>query len=92
MLIAKLIPWLKKHGIEVVEETLLPDSSRALIFSTNLPKVPSGEDRHVWAVLVVDGNQTEVSESEVESVLRHCWHGELEIPQDSDDIPSDQEE
>ena len=87
MLIAKLIPWLKKHGIEVVEERLQPDSSRALIFSTNLPPIPFGEGRHVWAVLVVDGSQTEVSESEVESVLRHCWHGELEIPRDFDEDP-----
>lgn len=87
MLITKLIPWLKKHGIEVVEERLQPDSSKALIFSTNLPAFPHGEARHVWAVLVVDDNQTEVSDSEVESILRHCWHEELEIPRDFDEDP-----
>lgn len=84
MLIAKLIPWLKKHNIDVVEQSLQPDSSRVLIFSTNLPRFPSGEDRHVWASLVIDAGQTEVSESEIETVLRHCWHGELEIPRDFD--------
>jgi hypothetical protein len=84
MLIAKLIPWLKKHNIEVVEETLLPGSCRVLIFSTNLPRFPFGEDRHVWATLVLDPAQDSVSDSEVESVLRHCWHGELQIPKDLD--------
>jgi hypothetical protein len=91
MLITRLIPWLKKHGIEVVEERLHPDSSRALIFSTNSPALPFGEGRHVWCVLVIDGEQTEVSESEVESVLRHCWHGELEIPRDFDADPESEE-
>jgi len=85
MLIAKLIPWLKKHNIDVVEETLQPDSSSALIFSTNLPRFPFGEERHVWASLVIDYGQTEVSDAEIESVLRHCWHGELEIPRDFDE-------
>lgn len=84
MLIAKLIPWLKKHKIEVVEETLLPDSCRALIFSSELPRFPSGGHRHVWATIILDPGQDSVSESEVESILRHCWHGDLEIPRDFD--------
>jgi hypothetical protein len=84
MLIAKLIPWLNKHKINLVEDTLQPDNSRVLIFTTDLPKFPFGEDRHVWATLVVDPGQESVSESEVEALLRHCWHGELEIPRDYD--------
>jgi hypothetical protein len=26
--------------------------------------------------------QTDVSDAEIEALLRHCWHGELEIPKD----------
>jgi hypothetical protein len=84
MLIAKLIPWLRKHNIEVVEETLLPGSCRALIFSAELPRFPSGEERRVWTTIILDPGQDSVSDAEVESILRHCWHGDLEIPRDFD--------
>jgi len=81
MNIQKLLSWLAKHDINPVEDTLQPDGSRVLVFSTQLPRFPFG-DRHVWYPLTIDADQTEVSESEIEALLRHCWHGELEIPKD----------
>lgn len=85
MLIAKLKSWLKKHKIEVIEETLLPGTCRVLVFSTDLPAFPFGEGRHVWCTIVLDPGQETVSDSEIETILRHCWHGELEIPRDYDE-------
>jgi len=82
MHITKLISWLSKHKINVVEDTLQADGCRVLIFSTPLPAFPFG-DRHVWATLVLEPGQIDVSESEIESLIRHCWHGELEIPRDA---------
>jgi hypothetical protein len=84
MRLDKLISWLSKHNIKVVEDTLQADGSRILQFSTELPRFPFG-DRHVWATLVIDPGQERVSESEIETLLNHCWHGELEIPPPDDD-------
>jgi hypothetical protein len=82
MKITKLIAWLKKHKINLIEDTLQPEGCRVLIFTTDLPRMPFGEDRHVWATLVIEEGQEDVSESEIDSLLRHCWHGELEIPRE----------
>ena len=81
--IGKLLRWLKKHNIELVEDRLQADGSRVLMFSTELPGLPFG-DRHVWCPLVIKPGQFDVSHAEIEALLRHCWHGELEIPEDYD--------
>ena len=83
MNIEKLIAWLRKHAINVVDDTRQADGSRVLIFTTELPKFPFG-DRHVWCTLVIDPGQPDVSQSEIDALIRHCWHGELEIPKDYD--------
>jgi hypothetical protein len=83
MKIEKLLRWLARHGIEVSENRLQHDGSRVIIFVTQLPDFPHG-GRHAWYVLALEKGQTEVSESEISTLLRHCWHGELEIPKDFD--------
>jgi hypothetical protein len=80
----KLLRWLHKHGIEVSETRLQHDGSRVLIFVTQLPDFPHG-GRHAWYTLTIAKGQTEVSPLEVSALLRHCWHGELEIPKDPED-------
>jgi hypothetical protein len=81
MLISNLVSWLKRHKIDLVEDRLQPDGYRVLVFTTELPHFPFG-DRHVWVTLVVEPGQIEISPAEIESLLRHCWHGEQPIPRD----------
>lgn len=83
MNVEKLRRWLSKHQIDVIEDRLQPDGSRVLIFTTQLPQFPFA-GRHVWYTLVLSPGQEDVSESEIDALLRHCWHGELEIPKDYD--------
>lgn len=81
MNIEKLIHWLGSHQIEVLEDRNHADGCRVITFITSLPG-PEVMARHVWYPLVLSKNQTEVSRSEIEALLRHLWHLELEIPQD----------
>lgn len=81
MNIEKLIHWLSSHYIEILEDRKSADGCRTITFTTSLPGVETS-GRHVWYPIVLVKNQTEVSRSEIESLLRHLWHGEMEIPQD----------
>jgi hypothetical protein len=84
MNIEKLRRWLSKNNIDVAEERLQADGSLIVYFTTQLPTFPFG-GRHVWYPLILRQGQTEVSQSEIDALLRHCWHGELEIPKPTDD-------
>jgi len=83
MNIEKLIHWLSSHHIEVLEDRTRADGARTITFTTALP-YGELDGRHVWYPIVLFKDQTEVSRSEIEALLRHLWHGELEIP---DDLP-----
>ncbi len=84
MNIEKLIHWLSSRHIEVLEDRTRADGSRIITFTTALP-YGELDGRHVWYPIVLFKDQTEVSCSEIEALLRHLWHGELEIP---DDLPA----
>jgi hypothetical protein len=83
MNVEKLIHWLSSHHIEVLEDRTLADGSRIITFTAALP-LGQLDGRHVWYPIVLSKDQTEVSRAEIEALLRHLWHGELEIP---DDLP-----
>jgi hypothetical protein len=83
MNLEKLLRWLNKHQIELAENRLQKDGSRVLTFTTQLPQFPHA-GRHVWCTVVLSPGQNSLSESEIDTILRHCWHGELEIPKDYD--------
>jgi hypothetical protein len=85
MNIEKLIHWLNTHHIEILEDRTDADSSRTITFTTALP-FDELDGRHVWYPIVLFKDQTEVSRSEIEALLRHLWHGELEIPDDLPDV------
>lgn len=84
MKIDKLRKWLSRHGIEVNDDRLKADGSRVITFVTELPDFPHA-GRRAWYSLPINKDQTDVSESEIQALLRHCWHGELEIPKPTDD-------
>ena len=79
MNIEKLIHWLSSHRIEVLEDLSLADGSRIITFTASLP-FGELDGRHVWYPIILFKNQTEVSRAEIEALLRHLWHGELELP------------
>lgn len=83
MKIENLRRWLARHGIEVAEDRQQADGSRVIQFVTELPSFPHA-GRRAWYSLVLDKDQTDVSEDEIGSLLRHCWHGELPIPRDEE--------
>jgi len=83
MQIEKLKQWLSRHGIEATEDRQKADGSRVITFVTELPNFPHG-GRKAWCSLPVDKGQSEISESEIQAILRHCWHSELEIPPPGD--------
>jgi hypothetical protein len=81
MNIEKLQRWLSRHGIEVSENRLQHDGSRVIIFVTQLPDFPHG-GRRAWYSVILAKDEVEVAEETIDALLRHCWHGELEIPKD----------
>ena len=81
MNIEKLVHWLSSHHIEVLEDRKYADGSRVITFTAPLPG-PEAEQRHVWYPIVLSKDQTEVSRPEVEALLRHLWHLELDVPED----------
>lgn len=77
MLVEELLSRLKKHKIDI-EDRKLPDGTRLLICVTHLPSFPFGR-KNVWHVLPLSPNQIEVAQQEVDSLLRHLWHAELDF-------------
>jgi hypothetical protein len=46
-----------------------------------LPEFPHG-GRKAWYSVTLGKGETEVDQEVIDALLRHCWHGELEIPAD----------
>lgn len=49
------------------------------MFTASLPECET-TGRHVWFPIILLKDHTEVSRSEIESLLNRLWHGELELP------------
>jgi hypothetical protein len=82
MKLDQLLSRLEKHKITLAEDKHLPDGTRVLTFVTHLPTYPFGEGRHTWYSLPLSPGQQEVSKKEVDALLRHLWHGELDFFED----------
>jgi hypothetical protein len=79
MNLAKLLHWLEQHKVDAIEDRTHADGTRVIILSGRLP-FPIHEREHVWYPLVIRKGQMDVSEWEVETILRRFWHLELEVP------------
>lgn len=78
MKLSVLLSQLKKHGITTAEDKLLPEGIRVITFVTRLPVFPFGE-RNTWYPLVISPGQESVSKPEIDALLRHVWHAELDF-------------
>jgi hypothetical protein len=92
MPIDALLSRLSKHHIKLAEDRRFPDGSRVLIFVTHLPSFPFGRS-NVWYTLVISPGQDDISKSEVDALLRHVWHAELDFfendnPFENEDSPT----
>lgn len=76
--VSELLGRLKKVKIEVAETRTLPDDTQVLIVVGTMPSFPHGE-RPAWYPIVLRKGQAEIERREVESLLRHFWHFELEF-------------
>jgi len=89
MPVEELLSRLRSHKIEV-EERRLPDGTRLLLCVTHLPIFPFGR-RNVWHVLALSPGQTDVAKQEVDSLLRHLWHAELDFFEKNNPFEDDPE-
>jgi hypothetical protein len=78
MAVSELLDRLKKAKITVAETRKLPDETQVIILIGTMPKFPHGE-RPAWYPIVLRKGQHEVDRREVEALLRHFWHFELEF-------------
>jgi hypothetical protein len=86
MKIERLLSKLSENNIRV-EDTRLPDGSRIITASAPPPFPYVGA---CWGVLVLSPNQTDVAREDVESLLRHTWHLELDFFQGEPPEPEDE--
>ena len=77
MNLEELLARLKGIDVNLEEERRLADGTRILILTSFLSFFPL-MPHHRWYTLVVSSEQQEVAEVEVEAILRHFWHGELD--------------
>jgi hypothetical protein len=77
MPVEELLSRLEQHKI-AVEDRKLPDGTRLLLCVTHLPSFPYGR-RNAWHVLPLSPGQTDVAKQEVDSLLRHLCHAELDF-------------
>jgi hypothetical protein len=73
-----LLDKLKEAEIEVKETRKLSDGTEVKILVGTLPKFPTGE-RPTWYPLVLLPGQSDIDRREVEALLRHFWHFELDF-------------
>src|SRR5438309_4891607 len=73
----QLLAWLKSHQITVVEK-VKTSGGEVYVFVAKRPLPWDG--RPQWFGLAVRDGQTIVAMREIEALLRHFSHGELEIP------------
>lgn len=73
-----LLDKLKEAEITVAETRKLSDGTEVHILVGTLPVIPTGS-RPTWYPLVLSKGQCDVDRREVESLLRHFWHFELDF-------------
>ena len=73
----QLLAWLNSHQISVVEK-VKANGGEVYVFVGKRPFPWDG--RPQWFALAVRDGQTIVAMREIEALLRHFGHGELEIP------------
>lgn len=78
MKLEELLSRLEKHKITKAEDRTLVDGTRVILFVTHLPSFPFGR-QNVWYPLVLAPGQTDVYQPEVDALLRHLWHAELDF-------------
>lgn len=83
--LTKLLERLKERGISVAEERKLPDGTVIYLLRATLPPFPFGH-QEVWYSLVIEPNQITVEREEIDALLRHLWHGAMDIF--DSDLPS----
>ena len=75
--VSALLASLKKEAkVEPTETRTLHDGTRILILVGRLPSLPLG-GRVTWYPLVLRKDEETVDRREVEAILRHFWHLEL---------------
>jgi len=73
--IALLLEKLKPHSEIKTTEIILPDGTKAFIFSSVFPFPRASEP--VWYVIVVRPGQEDIDDREIEAMLRHLWMYQL---------------
>jgi hypothetical protein len=77
MNLEELLARLKGIDVKLDEDRRLSDGTRILILTCLLGFFPLAP-HHRWYTLVISPNQQDVPQYEVEAILRHFWHGELD--------------
>jgi hypothetical protein len=78
-----LLQQLNKINIYLEEDRRRQDGTRVLIFRSNLPNFPFGNQQS-WHTLVLEPGQVIVDRQEIESILRHFWQLSSSIFPDDD--------
>jgi hypothetical protein len=79
MNISSLLARLKSEAsIVISEERKFPDGTVVYILESPVTFFPQAP-RHLWYNLVMSPAQTHVDEAEIEAILRHFWHAEIDI-------------
>lgn len=77
MNIEKLLARLKNEASVVVGEKRERDGTITYILESHVSFFPMGP-RHLWYALVVEPGQQRVEQEEINAILRHFWHGEID--------------
>ena len=79
MNIARLLARLKNEAsVFVAEERKLSDGTIVYILGTHVSFFPLAP-RHIWYALVCEPGKDRIEAEEIEALLRHFWHGEIDI-------------
>src|SRR5260370_24967555 len=85
MNVSQVLAWLKWHKISVVEK-VKTKGGEVYVFVGKRPLPWDG--RPQWFALAIKEGQTIVAMREIEALLRHFTHGELDIPKPAPAIGS----
>jgi hypothetical protein len=78
MKIDELLARLEKLKVKIAERRMLEDGRSIIILTSFLSFFPL-KPHHRFYPLVLEKNQTEVDDAEVEAILRHFWHAEIDL-------------
>lgn len=79
MPVNRLLAKLAKIRVNVAETRTLPDGRTIYVLVAELPAFPFGRQQRVWYPLIIEPQQTDVPREEVEAILRHLWHAEMDF-------------